>query len=118
MNRRGTETVQGVKRRLMDIVDPNREAVESSRKQVDAAYDDYRDAAVRKGLGDASGYEAAVEGLQGAHLQHGEARLRQSEYDAKLRAMGLIGLSGVAVPGVSGMIGYQGAKAGGQDGNV
>lgn len=118
MNRRGNEAVQNVKDRLVHLVDPNREAIEASRRQVDQAYDEYKGAAVNKRLGDATGYEEAVEGLQGAHRQHGEALLRQSEYDARLRAMGLIGLSGVAVPGVSGIIGYQGAKAGGQDGNV
>lgn len=118
MNRRGSETVQKGKERLLDLVDPHRSDVKAGKEGVDRAYTDYRDASVRKGLGDASGYDDTIEGLQNAHNQHAEALLRQSEYDAKLRTMGVIGLSGVGVPAVSGMIGYQGAKAGGQDGTV
>lgn len=118
VNRRGIEAVHTGKERLLDLVDPHRGDVKAAKAGVDRAYDEYRDASVRKGLGDASGYEATIEGLQDAHQQSAQAKLRQAEYDAKLRTMGVIGLSGIAVPGVSGMIGYQSAKAGGQDGTV
>lgn len=118
MNRRGNKAVQQTKERLIRIVDPHGADVKATRQGVDDAYSEYRDASIRKGTGDASGYEDTIEGLQNAHNSHREAILRQSEYDAKLRALGVVGLSGLAVPGVSGMIGYQSAKAGGQDGTV
>lgn len=118
MNRRGTGAVQNVRKGLVRLVDPHGEAVRKAKGEVDDAYRAYTDASVRKGTGDTSGYADTVEALRQAHRDHEEAVLRQVGYDAKLRAGGLVGLSGLAVPGVSGMIGYQGAKAGGQDGNV
>lgn len=118
MNQRGGTLVQNTKKRLVRLFDPNGPEIDSARQKVDAAYADYKDASIRRGLGESSGYNTSVEQLQAAHAEEGLARVRQAEHDARLRAYGLIGLSGVGVPTLAGVAGYQGVKAGGQNGNV
>ena len=118
MNQRGGTLVQNTKKRLTHLLDPHREEVEAGRRKIDEAYTKYKDASIQKGMGDATGYEEVVEQLRHAHGDHQAAVQRQVEHDARLRAYGLVGLSGITVPTLAGVAGYQGAKAGGQNGNI
>lgn len=98
------------KDKLTQIVDPYGAAMSQATQETEDAYRSYQAAALKQAMGEPVDLAITQEALRAAHGGQLDVRLKQVAHDDRLRGGTALGLSGVALPGLAGMIGYQSGK--------
>ena len=99
------------KLKLTQIVDPHGAALSQSAEETERAYQNYKQQAVQQALGQSSDFTAAEEALRKSHAKQRALLIEQAAHDDKLRYGGIAALSGLALPTVTGVIGYKAREA-------